>query len=346
MKKTDLKNLSVRQLKEFLASIGGESYNAKQIIQWLYQKRTESFEDMTNLSKDIRDRLQKESIVSRLQTSNIFREKGGTTKFLFRLSDDNQIEAVLIPDRKRLTLCVSSQVGCAMGCKFCLTGKMGWKRNLSIAEILNQVLMVQETLEEGESITNVVFMGMGEPFANYDNVLSAVELLLNKDGFAFHSKRITVSTSGLIPQIERFSKGERPCRLAISLNAADDNTRSQLMPVNKKYSLQKLIEACRRISLANKEQITFEYVMIEGVNDRPGDAKRLINLLKGIPAKVNLIPLNESEEIPFKRPSGEITLAFQKILKAAGIITIIRTSKGKGVSGACGQLSTNNSIKK
>ena len=338
MKKTDLKNLSVRQLKEFLASIGGESYNAKQIIQWLYQKRTESFDEMTNLSKDIRDKLQEESFISRLKSSEILRAKDGTAKFLFQLNDGNQIETVLIPDRKRLTLCVSSQVGCAMGCTFCLTGKMGWKRNLSIAEILNQVLMVQETLEEGESITNIVFMGMGEPFANYDNVLSSVELLLNKDGFAFHSKRITVSTSGLIPQIERFSKGERPCRLAISLNATDDKTRSRLMPVNKRYPLQKLIEACRRISLVNKEQITFEYVIIKGVNDRPVDSRRMINLLKGIPAKVNLIPLNESEEIPFKRPSGEITLAFQKALKKAGIITIIRTSKGKGISGACGQL--------
>jgi 23S rRNA (adenine2503-C2)-methyltransferase len=264
--------------------------------------------------------------------------KDGTKKFLFQLEDGNRIESVLIPDRKRLTLCLSTQVGCALGCRFCLTGKIGWKRDLTVSEILNQILAVRETLTDKASVTNVVLMGMGEPLANYKSTLRAIELMTNPDAFKFSSRRITLSTVGLLPELEQLSKEKISFRLAISLNASDEETRSHLMPVNRRYSLKKVLGACRNFPLRPRTRITFEYVLIEGINDSSADARKLLKLLRGIPSKVNLIPLNEAPGILFKRPSEEKIKQFQEILMEGGLTAIVRASKGTEISAACGQL--------
>ncbi len=264
--------------------------------------------------------------------------RDGTKKFLFQLDDGNRVESVLIPDKARLTLCLSTQVGCALGCRFCLTGKLGWKRNLTTSEILNQILAVKKTLSGKASITNIVLMGMGEPLANYENTLKALALMVHPDAFKFSSRRITLSTAGLLPQLEQLSKEKISFCLAISLNASDEETRSYLMPVNRRYPLNKILRLCKILPLRPRSRITFEYVLVHGINDSPQDAKRLIGLLRGIPSKVNLIPLNEAPGIPFKKPSDEAVKRFQEILMEGGLTAIVRTSKGSEISAACGQL--------
>jgi 23S rRNA (adenine2503-C2)-methyltransferase len=336
--KIDLKNLSPFALKEFITSFGKERYRSIQIMRWLYQKGVHSIDEMTNLSNKFRHDLSEVSFISTLYPLHVEQAKDGTEKFLFELEDGNRIESVLIPDKARLTLCVSTQVGCAFGCRFCLTGKMGWKRNLTISEILNQILAVRETLKERASITNIVLMGMGEPLANYSNTLHAIELMTNPDAFKFSSRRVTLSTVGLLPELERLSKEKNSLRLAISLNAANEETRSHLMPINRRYPLRKLLEACRNFPLRPRTRITFEYVLVDGINDSPQDAKKLVKILRGIPSKVNLIPLNEAPGIPFKRPSEEKVRAFQDILMKGGFTAIVRASKGVEISAACGQL--------
>jgi 23S rRNA (adenine2503-C2)-methyltransferase len=293
---------------------------------------------MTNLSKTFRQQLKEVSFISTLDPFQIEQAGDGTKKFLFQLEDRNRIESVLIPDRSRLTLCVSTQVGCAFGCRFCLTGKMGWKRDLTISEILNQILAARETLKERASITNIVLMGMGEPLANYSNTLRAIELMTNPDAFKFSSRRVTLSTVGLVPELERLSKEKISFRLAISLNAADDETRSHLMPINRRYPLRKLLEACRHFPLRPRTRITFEYVLVENINDSPQDAEKLLKILRGIPSKINLIPLNEAPGIPFKTPSEKKLREFQEILMKGNLTAIVRASKGAEISAACGQL--------
>ena len=293
---------------------------------------------MTNLSKRFRQELNQVSFISTFHPLHVEQARDGTKKFLFQLEDGNRIESVLIPDKTRLTLCLSTQVGCAFGCRFCLTGKMGWKRDLTVSEIVNQILAVRETLPEKASITNIVLMGMGEPLANYKNTLKAIELMHHPDAFKFSSRRITLSTVGLLPELERLSKEKISFRLAISLNASDEETRSQLMPVSRRYPLNKLLALCKNFPLRPRTRITFEYVMVEGINDSPQDAKRLLRILKGIPSKINLIPLNEAPGIPFKRPSEEKVIQFQEILMEGGLTAIVRTSKGREISAACGQL--------
>jgi 23S rRNA (adenine2503-C2)-methyltransferase len=336
--KIDLKNLDPSELHQFLEFFGKERYRSTQILRWLYQKGIHSFEEMTNLSKKFRQELSQVSFISTLQLLRLEQSRDGTQKFLFQLEDGRRIESVLIPDKKRLTLCLSTQVGCAFGCRFCLTGKMGWRRDLSVSEIVNQILCARETLEEKSSITNIVLMGMGEPLANYNNTLKAINLMHHPDAFNFSSRRITLSTVGLLPELERLTKEKILFRLAISLNATDEEARSQLMPINRRYPLRKILEVCRNFPLRSRARITFEYVMVEGINDSPQDAKRLIKILKGIPSKVNLIPLNEAPEIPFKRPSEEKIKGFQEILMEGGLTAIVRTSKGREISAACGQL--------
>ncbi|NWG03051.1 MAG: 23S rRNA (adenine(2503)-C(2))-methyltransferase RlmN [Syntrophaceae bacterium] len=336
--KVDLKNLSPGELQKFLVSFGKERYRSTQILRWLYQKGVESFEEMTNLSKKFRKELSQISYLSTLSPLYIEQARDGTKKFLFQLEDGNRIESVLIPDKTRLTLCLSTQVGCAFGCRFCLTGKMGWKRDLSTSEILNQILAVRKTLPEKRAITNIVLMGMGEPLANFENTLRAIELMHHPDAFKFSSRRVTLSTVGLLPELERLAKEHIAFRLAISLNASDEKTRSQLMPINRRYPLKMILEWCQNFPLKPRDRITFEYVMLDGKNDSAEDAKRLLKILKGIPSKVNLIPLNEAPEIPFKRPSEEKVRQFQEILMKGGLTAIIRASKGQEISAACGQL--------
>jgi 23S rRNA (adenine2503-C2)-methyltransferase len=336
--KIDLKNLSPSELIEFLGSFGKERYRSVQILRWLYQKGAQSFDEMTNLSKRFRHELNQVSFISTFHPLRVEQARDGTKKILFQLEDGNRIESVLIPDKTRLTLCLSTQVGCAFGCQFCLTGKIGWKRNLMVSEILNQILMVRKKLPEKSSITNIVLMGMGEPLANYKNTLKAIELMHHPDAFKFSSRRITLSTVGLLPELERLSKEKISFRLAISLNASDEETRSQLMPVSRRYPLNKLLALCKNFPLRPRTRITFEYVMVKGMNDSSQDAKRLLRILKGIPSKINLIPLNEAPGIPFKRPSEEKVIQFQEILMEGGLTAIVRTSKGREISAACGQL--------
>ncbi|MGZ6202946.1 MAG: 23S rRNA (adenine(2503)-C(2))-methyltransferase RlmN [Thermodesulfobacteriota bacterium] len=336
--KVDLKNLSSSELTEFLGAFGKERYRSVQILRWLYQNGVESFDEMTNLSKKFRQELSQASFISSLHPVRVEQAMDGTKKFLFRLDDGNRVESVLIPDKARLTLCLSTQVGCAFGCGFCLTGKLGWKRNLTTSEILNQILAVKKTLSGKASITNIVLMGMGEPLANYENTLKALALMVHPDAFKFSSRRITLSTVGLLPQLEQLSKEKISFCLAISLNATDEETRSYLMPVNRRYPLNKILGLCKNFPLRPRSRITFEYVLVGGINDSPQDAKRLIRILRGIPSKVNLIPLNEAPEIPFKKPSDEAVKRFQEILMEGGLTAIVRTSKGREISAACGQL--------
>ena len=336
--KIDLKNLSPSELIEFLGSFGKERYRSVQILRWLYQKGAQSFDEMTNLSKKFREELNQVSRISTLHPIHVEEAKDGTKKFLFELEDGQRIESVLIKDKLRLTLCLSTQVGCAFGCQFCLTGKIGWKRDLMVSEILNQILVVRKKLPEKSSITNIVLMGMGEPLANYDNTLKAINLMHHPDAFKFSSRRITLSTVGLLPELEQLAKEKILFRLAISLNASDEETRSYLMPVNRRYPLKKILALCKNFPLRPRTRITFEYVMVEGINDSSQDAKRLLRILKGIPSKINLIPLNEAPEIPFKRPSEEKIIHFQEILMEGGLTAIVRTSKGREISAACGQL--------
>jgi 23S rRNA (adenine2503-C2)-methyltransferase len=336
--KIDLKNLSPSELNEFLGSFGKEKYRSIQILRWIYQKGAQSFDEMTNLSKRFRQELSQVSLISTLHPLRVEEARDGTKKFLFELEDGNRIESVLIPDKMRLTLCLSTQVGCAFGCRFCLTGKIGWKRDLKSSEILNQILMVRKMLPPKTSITNIVLMGMGEPLANYTHSLKAIELMVHPDAFNFSSRRITLSTVGLLPELERLAEEKIPFRLAISLNASDEETRSQLMPSNRRYPLKKILALCKRFPLRRRTRITFEYVMVEGMNDSLQDAKRLLRILRGIPSKVNLIPLNEAPGIPFRRPSDEKVKGFQEILMRGGLTAIVRTSKGREISAACGQL--------
>ena len=338
MEKVDLKNLKPSELEEFIGSFGKEQYRSIQILRWLYQKGVHSTDEMTNLSKKFRQDLSEVSYISTLHPLVVEQAKDGTKKFLFQLPDGNRIESVLIPDKKRLTLCLSTQVGCALGCRFCLTGKNGWKRDLMVAEILNQILAVRETLTDKTSITNVVLMGMGEPLANYENTVKAIALMGHPDAFKFSSRRITLSTVGLLPELERLAQEKIQFRLAVSLNASDEDSRSHLMPINRRYPLRKVLEACRNFPLRPRARITFEYVLVEGVNDSSQDAKRLLRILRGIPSKVNLIPLNEASGIPFKRPSEEKVRGFQEILMKGGMTAIVRASKGTEISAACGQL--------
>jgi len=341
--KIDLKSLSPSELVEFLALFGKERYRSLQILRWLYQRGVQSLDEMTNLSKKFRHQLSQISFISVLRPTRVESAGDGTKKFLFQLEDGNRVESVLIPDKARLTLCVSTQVGCALGCRFCLTGRAGWKRNLTSSEILNQILAAGKTLPERTSITNIVLMGMGEPLANYRNTLKATALMAHPDAFRFSSRRVTLSTAGLLPELEEVLKERPPFRLAISLNASNDETRTYLMPINRRYPLNKVLELCRNFPFQRRIRITFEYVMLEGINDSSKDAKGLLKILKGIPSKVNLIPLNEAPAIPFKRPSEERVRRFQEILMQGGLTAIVRNSKGGEISAACGQLRGSNS---
>jgi len=334
----DLKNLSLGELEALIAGLGKERYRARQIMRWLYGRGASSFEEMTDLAKGLRAELGRTARISSLAPLAEERSPDGTRKYLFGLEDGNQVESVLIPDNGRLTLCISTQAGCAMGCRFCLTGMGGFARDLTAGEILDQIVRVTRALEPSERITNCVLMGMGEPLANYDRVTGALGIMASDLGFGLSRRRITLSTVGLIPQIKRLFTEGVPCRLAVSLNATTQKVRNFLMPISRRYPLSALLAACRALPLAPRERITFEYVLIQGVNDSEGDAGRLTRILRGIRVKVNLIPFNECPGILFRRPQEKTVLRFQKVLLEAGYLTIIRESRGGAISAACGQL--------
>jgi 23S rRNA (adenine2503-C2)-methyltransferase len=336
--KIDFKSLDAAESQDLMRALGIESYRAQQIRNWIFQRLVLSFVEMSNLPKPLRAQLQEQIRIRSLEKVATQKSMDGTEKFLFRLTDGHSIESVLIPERGYFTLCISSQVGCAQGCRFCLTAKQGLKRDLTPAEIVEQVIQIKGTLPDPERLTNIVLMGMGEPLANLEAVKRAVQNMVAEDGMNFSHRKITLSTSGLVPQMARLGK-ELTINLAVSLNAADNETRSRLMPINRKYPLEQLMAACKAFPLPNRRRITFEYILIEGVNDRDEDARKLNKLLTGLRAKINLIPLNAHSGSKMKAPAMERILAFQEILVKKNYTAIIRKSKGQDISAACGQLS-------
>ena len=330
--------MSLIETEDFAGNLSLEKYRGRQIFHQVYGKAADSIDAMTELSKEVRGLLFQRAYISRIIEVKRQCSIDGTEKFLFALEDGHRIESVLIPDEDRLTLCISTQVGCGMGCTFCLTGKGGLVRNLRSSEIVNQVLAVQGGLPDGRRLTNIVIMGMGEPLANYHHTMKAIEILSHPLGPAIGARRITLSTSGLAPQIRKLGENRLNINLAISLNAATDEQRNLIMPINRKYSMAKLLQACREYPLKRRRMLSFEYVLLAGLNDTPEDAHRVARLLKGIRCKINLIPFNEFSGAPYKRPSEESALRFQEILTDHHYSVFIRKSRGADILAACGQL--------
>jgi len=347
MDKTDLKNFTQKDLIEYLhQEFNLPAFRGRQIFSWLYRPGITDFNQMTDLNKELRATLADAVKIGRLAIAKQEKSQDGTIKFAFRLDDGEIIESVLIPEEDRNTLCVSSQVGCAMGCDFCLTATLGFKRNLTPAEIVNQICAVIDEMPEemccsGDKksgcINNLVFMGMGEPLANFDNLLTALEIIMDQRGLDFSGRKVTVSTSGLVPRMRELGE-KAPVNLAVSLHSVDDEVRSRLMPINRKYPVDELLQACLDFPLPKRRMIMFEYIMIEGVNDSEADARELAARLQEIRCKINLLPYNESPGSPYKCPSRESTEAFQQILLKAGYTVFIRSSRGSDISAACGQL--------
>lgn len=341
---TSIHSLTLEELGTRLAALGQPKYRAKQVMQWIYEKRVKSFAAMSDLPAALRVQLSESFSFDDLAAIRVLGSDDTTRKYLFRLADGALIETVLIPASPALygeasdrrTLCVSSQVGCAYGCKFCASGLDGWSRNLNAGEIVSQVLRVEEI--SGERINNIVFMGMGEPMANFANLMQAVSIINAPWGVVLGARRITISTSGLAPQIRELADQPLQVRLAISLHGATDEVRQQIMPVNRKYPLAVLMEACVYYTEHKKQQLTFEYILIEGINDRPEDAAALVRLVRKVRAKVNCIPYNIVDGLEWKRPSEERQDAFMAILDAAQIPATIRREKGHDIAAACGQL--------
>lgn len=335
-------DLTLDQLTELLKSWGEPAYRARQIWQGIYQKLWNAPDQFTALPKKLRERLFSEVSFSHLQPARALNSTDGeTVKTLFRLPDERAIEAVLMRYNTRRTLCISSQAGCAMGCVFCATGQMGFKRNLSSGEIIEQILYYARTLAaEDERITNVVMMGMGEPFHNYENTLAAIDRLNEPDGLGLGARRFTISTVGLVPMIRRFAGEKRQINLAISLHAATDLERSAIMPVNKKYPIEELISACREYVELTGRRITFEWALIQGVNDSIETARKLASLLKGLLCHVNVIPLNPTTRYAGRGSTRESAAAFKAELEAHGIPCTIRIRRGIDIQAGCGQLAT------
>lgn len=347
----DLRNLDLAGLEALLGELGQPAYRAKQVFRWVHQRGARSVDEMTDLPKALRESLAERTVLSSMAPARVERAADGTRKYAFRTSKGDIVESVFIPDASaegRNTLCISSQVGCAIDCKFCLTASLGLLRNLGFGEIVEQITRVKEDLgslpgakgkvpEDAPTIGNVVMMGMGEPLQNYANLVPALKVMNDELGPNLSTRRITVSTSGLVPRIARLGQ-DIGVNLAISLNATTDEVRDRIMPINKKYNIAALLDACRKFPLPPRRRITFEYVMLDGVNDTDDDARRLVKLLRGIRCKVNLIPFNPHEYSPFGRPSPERVEAFQKIVTEAGLSAFVRTPRGDDISAACGQL--------
>ena len=340
-----LQNLTLPELEQRLVELGEPKYRGGQVMRWLYGKRAESYEKMSDLPAALRARFIAEFPFVRLENVRVLGSKDTTQKFLFRLPDGALIESVLIPASPALygeasdrrTICMSTQVGCAYGCKFCASGLDGWSRNLSAAEIAGQFIEVERIA--GEKINNIVFMGMGEPLANFANLMKAIEIINSDWGLGLGARHITISTSGLAPQIRQLADQPKQIRLAISLHGATDEVRQQIMPVNRKYPLAELMSACSYYTTKKKQRITFEYILIKGINDEPAHAADLARLVKNISgAKVNCIPYNKVEGLQWERPDEARQDAFMAVLEKARVLATIRREKGHDIAAACGQL--------
>ncbi len=333
----DICSKTRKELEEFFKERNEAAFRGRQLFKWLWQKGVNSFNEMTDLPKSFREELSHSCFIYSLKPFKKELSQDGTIKWALRLKDGLVIETVAIPEKDHFTICISSQVGCGMGCLFCKTGTMGLKRNLEPSEIACQALFVKKELSKSLPVRNIVFMGMGEPLANLENVLKAIEILTDDLGLSFSKRRITVSTSGIVPKIVELGK-RADVGLAISLHATTDKIRNKLMPINKKYPINKLLSVCKNYNLPKRRRITFEYLLIKGINDSLDDAKRLSRLLAEIPSKINLIPFNPVDGLEFRAPDFENIMEFQEILKSKGYTTIIRKSKGRDISAACGQL--------
>ncbi len=342
MPKTDFFDLTPGNLGRILEEkFETPPYRAQQLFDWVYRKEMRDFSRMTNVGKELRNRLEGYFRFPEAKMKKREISRDGTRKYLFEVDEKHCIETVMVKQPKRTTLCVSSQVGCAMGCSFCRTGTMGFMRNLSTSEIVRQVLgVIEDAKNFGDSFKNVVFMGMGEPLANVKNVKAALKVLTSHHGLAIPPRKITVSTVGLVPGIEELASDGCLASLAVSLNATTDKVRSKIIPVNKKYPLKELLEALRKYPIKGRKKITVEYVLLSGVNDTPADLKRLPGLLRGIPCKINLIPYNEHSDLGYRSPSPEVIDRWYRDLCNRGVDATIRWSKGQDISAACGQLAT------
>ncbi len=337
--RTDIKDLTRPQLVEWLQANDIDAYRADQVFKWIYQHQTDDFAEMTNISKPIRELFDRCFVVGRLGIKKTRQAADGTCKYLFELADGRHIESVLIPEDGHDTLCISTQVGCAQGCRFCLTARRGFTRNLTPGEITGQVREVARTLTDGRKLTNIVFMGMGEPLANFDAVLAALSVITDGDnGLKFSTRRVTLSTAGIVPRLNDLGRASK-INLAVSLNAVDNRTRDFLMPVNRTYPIESLLAACAAYPLSHRQKITVEYILIHGINDSAADARRLVKLLHPVRAKVNLIPFNEHPQSEFKRPPAAVTEQFKQILHDHHYTVMTRLSKGADIGAACGQLS-------
>ena len=335
----DVKNLTQDKLIALAESMGQPGFRGKQLLPWIYRPGVTGFAQMTDLAKSFRALLEQTASISRFTESMIQCSQDGAVKFAFRLTDGQIIESVLIPEEDRQTLCISTQAGCAMGCQFCMTGTMGFSRNLTTAEIINQVCAVRDwTLANNHApLTNIVFMGMGEPLANLNNLLDAIAILTEQRGLDFSNRRITVSTCGLVPQMKLLGE-QTDVNLAVSLHAADDRTRTALMPINQRYPLADLIDACRTYRQKRRKRIMFEYTLFAGINDSDADADKLAELLRPVPCKINLLAVNPIAGGQFRSPEFARVLRFQQILRNQGYTVFIRQSRGEDIAAACGQL--------
>ena len=344
--KINLLDLDAEGIRVWCASIGQKPFRATQLARWIHRYCCDDFDAMTNLAKEFRARLKDLAYIKAPSIIREHKSADGTRKWLFDVGNGNAVEAVFIPEDDRGTLCISTQAGCAMGCLFCSTGKQGFNRNLTTGEIVGQLWTAERELRREAGITdpndrvisNVVLMGMGEPLQNLDNVIPALRIFLDDNGYGLSRRRVTVSTSGLVRQMDKLGEAV-PVALAVSLHAPDDALRDKLMPVNKKHPLEELLAACRRyLKVAPRDFITFEYLLLGGINDAPEQARALVKLVKTVPCKFNLIPFNPFPDSDLKKPEREKVLAFAKILNDAGIVTTVRKTRGDDIAAACGQL--------
>lgn len=337
-------DLSYGELKNELTDLGLKAFAADQVFLWLYSKNVPQIDEWTNVSKTNRERLLQNLDTSPPIILKENRDNEGTTKFLFRLVDKHCVEAVLIPEKHHYTFCISTQVGCALNCAFCATGRLGFTRNLSSGEILSQVLLLKKSLGDYEGKINIVLMGMGEPLLNYKNLTKALEIITAEKGMLISPRNITLSTAGIIDGLKRLENDFPRIKISVSLNAPDFTLREALMPVSKKERTGDLLTYLRENKDLRKHRVTFEYVLLAGINDSLSDAAKVAKLLHGIPCKVNLIPYNRSEPLPYKAPSNEQVEAFSDFLHARGYTVIVRWSKGRGIKSACGQLAASDDI--